>query len=105
MDLVAGTAIGDGSVGTDTFTGVNAVIGSTYADLLFGSNNAPGSGESFDARGGNDTIDGRGGFDQAQYNNDPTTTTGISVNMAAINGFTGTVTGDASIGTDTLIDV
>ncbi len=53
--------------------------------------------EQFDGRGGNDTIEGRGGYDFAAYNNDPATQSGITVNLAA-----GTVTGDASVGTDTL---
>src|SRR5262249_38586664 len=48
-------------------------------------------------RAGNDLIDGRGGTDRVIYNNDPTTTSGIHVDMAS-----GIVTGDASIGTDTL---
>ena len=46
---------------------------------------------------GNDLIDGRGGFDRADYNVDATTLSGITVNLAA-----GTVTGDATVGTDTL---
>src|SRR5262249_56633123 len=40
---------------------------------------------------------GRGGFDTAIYGNDPAVTSGISVDMAA-----GIVTGDATVGTDTL---
>ena len=43
------------------------------------------------------TIDGRGGYDLVIYNNDPATLSGIVVQLAA-----GTVTGDASVGTDTL---
>src|SRR6185436_1540572 len=56
-----------------------------------------GTTEQFDGRAGNDFFDGRGGFDQAVYNTDPAVTSGISVDMAA-----GTVTGDATVGTDTL---
>ena len=98
VDLAAGTATGDASVGNDTITGgVNSIAGSHFADTFFGSNNAANTSEQFEGRGGNDTFDGRGGFDQAVYNNDTAVTTGISVNMAA-----GTVTGDAAIGTDTL---
>src|SRR5262249_18191007 len=92
-----GTAAGDTAfVGTDTFTGVNAVAGSNFGDFFTGSNNATGTAEEFDGRGGNDFIDGSGGFDRAFYNNDPTAT-GIHVDMAL-----GTVTGDSAIGTDTL---
>ena len=43
------------------------------------------------------SIDGRNGFDTASYNNIFFTTGGVTVNMAV-----GTVTGDVSIGTDTL---
>lgn len=43
VDLLAGTATGDASVGTDTFTGVNAVMGSMFADVFSGS----GANENF----------------------------------------------------------
>ena len=89
-----GTAAGDiAQVGTDTFSGVNAVMGSTFADTLMGSN----GNEQFQGLAGNDYIDGRGGFDTAQYNNLTYVTGGITVDMAS-----GVVTGDASTGTDTL---
>ncbi|PSO16455.1 hypothetical protein C7G42_23290 [Bradyrhizobium sp. MOS003] len=97
VDLAAGTADGDASVGHDTFTNVNAIVGSTHDDTLFGTNNPNGTYEQFDARAGNDFIDGRGGYDFASYNQDSTTTSGITVDLAA-----GTVAGDASVGTDTL---
>ncbi len=97
VDLAAGTATGNASVGTDHFTNVSSVIGSGYDDTLRGSDNENGSFEQFDGRGGNDTIEGRGGYDFAAYNSDPATHSGITVNLAA-----GTVTGDASVGTDTL---
>ncbi|MBB4427364.1 Ca2+-binding RTX toxin-like protein [Bradyrhizobium sp. CIR48] len=100
VDFAAGTANGDASVGNDTFTNVNAVIGSAFGDTLRGSDNPNGTFEQYDARAGNDLIDGRGGYDFAVYNNDATTTTGITVNLAA-----GTVTGEATIGTDTLRSV
>ncbi|WP_398483389.1 beta strand repeat-containing protein, partial [Tardiphaga sp.] len=99
VDLQTKMATGDASVGTDTLVGNGfiGIIGSQYADTLNGSNNGAGTVEVFDGRGGNDTFNGRGGFDRADYNNDPATTSGITVNMAA-----GTVVGDSSIGTDTL---
>ncbi|TYL84331.1 VCBS domain-containing protein [Bradyrhizobium cytisi] len=102
VDLQAHTATGDSSVGTDTLvgSGFGGVIGSAGADTLLGSNNANGTVEIFDGRGGNDLINGRGGFDRADYSQDPTTTSGITVNMAA-----GTVTGDSTVGTDTLRSV
>src|SRR5207245_1215682 len=88
-----GTAIGNSSVGTDHFSGVNAVMGSMFVDHLSGS----GNNETFMGLAGDDIIDGRGGFDIAQYNNMTYTTGGISVDLAH-----GIVTGDASNGTDTL---
>ncbi|QWG18005.1 FecR domain-containing protein [Bradyrhizobium sediminis] len=100
VDFAAGTAIGNASVGSDHFTNVSGVIGSSFGDTLRGSDNINGSYESFEGRGGNDIIDGRGGYDLAVYSNDPATTLGITVNLAA-----GTVIGDASIGTDTLDSV
>src|SRR5262249_1264437 len=96
-----GTAPGDlAGVGNDTFTGVSALEGSDFDDLLFGSNNAPRTAENFIGGVGNDTIDGRGGFDRAGYNNDDAIAAGISVDRAA-----GIVTGDARVGTDTLRSV
>ncbi|MDN5003916.1 VCBS domain-containing protein [Bradyrhizobium sp. GCM10027634] len=101
VDLAAGTADGDASVGHDTFLGgIQSVWGSSHDDILRGSNNGFGTVEVFAGFAGNDTIDGRGGFDRVDYNQDPTTTSGITVHLAA-----GTVTGDASVGTDTLVSV
>lgn len=96
VDFAAGTASGDVSTGHDTFTGVNAVQGSMFDDILRGSNSTA-STETFYGGAGNDLIDGRGGFDLATYNNIYFSTGAITVNMAA-----GTVTGDASVGNDTL---
>src|SRR5262249_30235033 len=93
-----GTDAGDrAGVGVDTFTGVNAIAGSSFADAMFGSDNARGTAESFTGGAGDDSIDGRGGFDRSIYNTDAATAAGISVDLAA-----GTVTGDATIGTDAL---
>jgi VCBS repeat-containing protein len=101
VDLAAGTADGDASVGHDTFLGgIQSVWGSSHDDVLRGSNNGFGTAEVFAGFAGNDTIDGRGGFDRVDYNQDPTTTSGITVHLAA-----GTVTGDASVGTDTLLSI
>jgi Ca2+-binding RTX toxin-like protein len=97
VDIEAGVSIGDASVGTDTFKGVNNVRGSDFGDTLLGSNNEPGTTEKFEGRGGDDYIDGRGGFDLAIYSHDPATGSGIHVNLAA-----GIVQGDATVGTDTL---
>ena len=95
-DIHAGIAIGDASVGTDTFTGIGTLRGSAFDDEFYGSNNGAFTREVFEGRGGDDFFDGRGGLDTASYNLDAVTT-GISINLAA-----GTVTGDAAVGNDTL---
>ncbi|GGI24311.1 beta strand repeat-containing protein [Bradyrhizobium guangdongense] len=101
VDIAAGTADGDASVGHDTFLGgIQSIWGSSHDDVLRGSNNGFGTVEVFAGFAGNDTIDGRGGFDRVDYNQDPATTSGITVHLAA-----GTVTGDASVGTDTLVSI
>jgi Ca2+-binding RTX toxin-like protein len=97
VDIASGTASGDASVGSDTFTGVNAIAGSWFDDTFFGTANGSAVSETFDGRNGNDGIDGRGGFDIAVYNNDSSVMAGISVDMAA-----GTVTGGVGVGSDTL---
>ncbi|OQW55470.1 MAG: hypothetical protein A4S14_12520 [Proteobacteria bacterium SG_bin9] len=100
VDLQAGTASGDASVGNDTLTNVNVVFASNFDDTIRGSNNGAFTYEAFEGRAGNDLIDGRGGFDRADYITDAATTSGITVNMAS-----GTVTGDSTVGTDTLRSV
>ena len=97
VDIAAGTADGDSSVGHDSISNIATVWGSAFNDTLRGSNNAFGTFEIYEGRGGDDFIDGRGGYDQVSYINDTATTSGIAVQLAA-----GTVTGDASVGTDTL---
>src|SRR5262249_39305049 len=93
----SGIAVGGPSVGTDHFTGVNSVWGTSFGDTFAGSNN-PSGVETFAGRGGDDFIDGGGGFDRADYLRDGPITTGITVNLAA-----GTVTGDPFLtGNDTL---
>ena len=62
---MTGIATGDSSVGTDHFTGVNAVQASMFDDTLLGG----ATNDTFTGLGGNDLIDGRGGFDTASYNN------------------------------------
>ena len=104
VDLVAGTASG-ASVGNDTIVGgVNSVIGSNFDDELFGSNNAANTSEVFEGRAGNDTIDGRGGLDQVLYGSDTLVNAGVAVTVNPDN-VTMTVTGNAMVGTDTLISI
>ena len=40
VDLAFGTATGDDSVGSDTISGVNSIIGSSFADTLYGTTNS-----------------------------------------------------------------
>ena len=106
VDILAGFAQGDASVGHDTLvgSGFSGAWGSAFDDTISGSNNPNFTAEVFAGFAGNDLIDGRGGFDRADYNVDPNTTSGITVNLAA-----GIVTAidplDLSIGTDTLRSV
>ena len=66
VDLAAGTADCDGSVGHDTFTGVNGVFGSDFDDTILG-----GATKGFfnGGKGGNDILNGRGGKDNADRGN------------------------------------
>ena len=59
VDLAAGTATGDSSVGNDTFSGVNRVKGSNFADTISGDSGA----NTIEGQDGNDRIDGRSGND------------------------------------------
>ena len=64
VELVAGicqgTAVGDlAGVGTGSFTGVNAVRGSGFSDLIFGD----AVENTLEGQGGNETIEGRSGAD------------------------------------------
>ena len=95
VDLQAGIADGNASVGHDTFTSVNRVRGSEFADTVLGGD--PVNGESFEGRGGDDTINGRGGFDRSTYLLEDHA---VSVHLAA-----GKVVGGVNTGTDTLISV
>src|SRR5258705_6304990 len=56
VDIAAGTADGDASVGHDVFTGVNYIRGSDFNDNLFGSNNPAGTVEGFEGGGGDNLI-------------------------------------------------
>lgn len=58
----SGTAT-DWSGGTDTFTGIEYVRGTHFADVLTGAEGR----QRFRANGGNDTIDGGAGVDELDY--------------------------------------
>jgi len=99
VNLASGVAQ-DGDSGTDSLIGIEGVIGSAYDDVLTGGSNA--FVEYFRGGPGNDTIDGGNWNDRAEYMN---ATGGIAVNLAALAPNKGTVTGDASVGTDTLSNI
>ena len=73
IDLAAGTADGDGSVGHDTITGVNNVFGSNFNDTILGGatndllNGGNGGNDILNGRGGNDTLTGGSGADTFVY--------------------------------------
>ena len=97
VNLADGIATGNASVGSDTLINVTRIQGSSFGDTLVGNN----ASNLIAGRGGNDTIDGgdntgssTGIGDRADYRD---ATAGITVQLAD-----GIVTGDASVGTDTL---
>ncbi len=90
----AGTAL-DGFGTKDTLLGVEQVIGSDYADTIFGSNSLTDR-EAFRGGAGNDLIFGGGGNDGAFYNGSPNA---VYVNLGG--GFANDGYGDV----DTLVDI
>jgi len=96
VDFIAGTASGDASVGTDSFTGVNWIVGSGFGDTVFGSDAV--EGDIFRGLAGDDFFDGRGGgADRADYAFGGSS--GVIVDLSA-----GTAT-DNYGNTDTLVNV
>ena len=97
--LTNGTGSPTDNVGMDTFTGVNAVHGSAYDDILMGSDTTA-STEIFRGLAGNDTIYGGGGFDRLDYGNSGS---GVTVTLDA-NG-AGTVVNDGFNTVDTFAGI
>jgi Ca2+-binding RTX toxin-like protein len=87
--------------GTLKYSGIEQIGGTKFADTLIGGVTANNDFESFRGEGGNDTIDGGSGFDRAVYSN---ATEAISVVLPTKTA-DGTVTGGASVGTDTLRNI
>lgn len=90
VDLAVGTVTGNGSVGQDTFTGVNRVFGSNFNDTISGA-----STDDFldGGNNGNDTISGRGGNDSILGGNGNDT----------IDGGTGSDLMNGGAGSDTFV--
>ena len=98
----AGVAVGDASVGQDSFVGVNGVRGSNFNDFFFGSNNPTGTAENFEGMGGDDSIDGGGGFDRAIYQ---LTSDGVGIDVQLALGTVSDRSGGWDVGHDTLRSV
>lgn len=81
--LVSGTATGEGS---DTFTGIENITGSAYADTLTGDANA----NVLDGGLGNDTLDGGDGVDTVSFANDADRVLVDLANSLARQGWNGT---------------
>ena len=94
INMQAGSATGDASVGHDTFTGVNSVTGGNSDDSYVAAGFV--GFNSFQGQGGNDSIVGNGNT-QIAFNN---ATAAVNVDLTA-----GTATGDSSVGTDTFTGV
>ena len=108
VDLALGTAFStdgiDGAdIGIDTFSGVDHVRGSTFDDILLGSDILDHGVEAFRGGQGNDFINGFGGAqDVAEYSND---IAGVTADLSGQDtvGF-GTAT-DGWGDTDTLVNI
>jgi serralysin len=88
------------SIGIDTFTGVNAVSGSRFNDVLIGSDSV--RAETFDGGRGDDYIDGGGGeHDRYQIETPPF---GVTVDISGPVGFV-TLVSDEGVQTDTLVNI
>jgi Ca2+-binding RTX toxin-like protein len=102
VDLGTGHATGDASVGSDTLSDVENVLGSHHVDTIVGSDVAnllegKDGNDLLTGAGGNDTLDGGDGSDIVSYADSGA---GVTVDLGQ-----GTASGDGSVGDDTLIDI
>ena len=67
-----------GGAGVDTFSSIEAILGSAHADVLTGSS----GNDTLEGAGGNDAIAGGGGIDQASYFN-ATAAVAVSLSTSA----------------------
>ncbi len=96
VDMALELTLDDGFGFVDVFRNIQDVRGSAFDDDISGDDAVF---NFFQPRAGNDVIDGRGGFDLVDYRFE--TTNGLIVSLGAVS----TITGDANVGVDTLIDV
>ena len=88
-------ALDAAAIGVDSFTGVNGVVGSDFADIITGDANV----NFLDGAGGGDTLNGAGGFDFARY---VSSSAGLTVNLADPSLNTGDAVGDTYISIEAL---
>jgi Ca2+-binding RTX toxin-like protein len=105
VDLATGIAR-DPSGGTDRLSGVEAVTGSRFGDLLLGSD----ANEMFSGNRGHDTIDGNAGTDTVRFDADYLSgmNDGVWVDLQVATRDDGTIIGqarDGGRGIDRLIDI
>ena len=113
IDLAAGTATGDASIGNDTLRSIEGVQGTNFNDVFVATgygNGQPatlnvgnnGTFNQFEGLGGNDTITGNGNT-KVIYSS---ATDGVTITIAAggAGSAHGTIAGDlATVGTDTFV--
>ncbi len=75
---VAAGTVRDGLGGIDTVTGIESVIGTSFADWMIGGSGA----ETFVGGAGNDNLNGGAGVDRADYSS---STSGIRANLGSIS--------------------
>ena len=91
---LASPNLNTGDAAGDSYSGINGLIGSNFADTLTGDNND----NYLRGRGGGDTLDGGGGSDTADYFNGPAVRADLS--NPATN--TGDAAGDTYISIENL---
>lgn len=93
---LAGTATGNSSAGSDTFSGVSGVIGSNFNDTITGD----GNDNVIEGLSGIDTLDGGGGNDTVSYQRAPGSpgNVGVTVDLS----ISGVQQNTAQAGLDTL---
>ncbi|WP_416900382.1 MAG: hypothetical protein ACMVY4_00765 [Minwuia sp.] len=96
VNIELGLTTEDGHGGTDTFSAIDELRGSDFADSLLGSS----GNDRFILRQGNDTVDGAGGFDLLRYDRAP-----IEVVNVDLSAGIATVTDDGSVFTDTILNI
>ena len=80
VDLSAGTTRGHNK--SDTFTGIESVVGTDFNDTIRGGHSSSDDYESFTGRAGNDHMDGGSGWDVLSYHQEDGGS-GIAVNFQA----------------------